>query len=139
MRVTLLLFFMWCAAAALADTTVVLQPPAPAYPKLLGHSCGGVRTSTFAVGFDRDGNIRGLVHAWTRCDAGGGRAHRTKTFSSWHSLVWDTSGQLLASEPNTAPSAPDPSFTMSDHEGRTISTRPKTPESSEYTAVLTTP
>lgn len=123
-----------CTTTCWADTSVPLRPPAPAYPRLLDHSCGGVRTATFAVGFDADGNVLGVVHAWTTCNVSG-RSYRTKTFSSWHSLVWNAKGELLAAT-QSAPASPDPGFTATDAVGRTISTRRT---ASGYLAVLTTP
>jgi hypothetical protein len=138
MRILFVLLLALRASVAFGATTVILDPPLPAYPALLDHSCGGVRVSTFAAGFDGDGHVLGVVHAWTRCDAGRGRAHGTKTYSTWHSLVWDTSGRLLASAPTVTPQA-NPGFTATDDEGRTIASRPKSPGSPEYVAVLTIP
>lgn len=128
-----------CAASAALADTLLLEPPTPAYPVLLDHSCGGVHTSTYVVGFDASGNVAGVVYAWTRCDAGGGRSRRTKTYASWHSLVWDLNGSLLTMTASGA-ATPDPSFTATDKRGNTISTRRlgSSASSADFVGVLTT-
>jgi hypothetical protein len=125
--------------SAWADTRV-LEPPAPAYPLLLDHACGGVHTSTYVLGFDGSGNIVGAVHAWTRCGIGSGRHRRSRNYSSWHKLVWDIHGTLLSTSVSEALS-PDPHFTATDRLGNTISMRPlgSNWSSTSFVAVLTTP
>jgi hypothetical protein len=127
------------ARVALADI-LLLEPPEPAYPALIDHSCGGVHTSTYVLGFDANGNISGAVHARTRCPMGSGRYRRSKTYSSWHTLVWDLHGKLLTTTASH-PLTPDPEFTATDKHGNTISTRhPGSPAySTKIVGVLTTP
>jgi hypothetical protein len=136
-KLVALIFATVATGTALADT-LLLAPHGPAYPALLERSCGGVRTATYLTGFDADGHVVGAVHAWTRCNPGG-RGGRTKTYDSWHSLVWDLRGSLLRSE-RTGPLKPDPRFTATDERGNTISTLYLGPgsNSADYAGVLTT-
>jgi len=127
------------ATGPLHADTVLLRAPEPAYPTLLSRSCGGVHVSTYATGFDASGHVTGLAHAWTRCPAGTGRYRRTRLYESWHSLVWDLSGTVLAMR-ESAPTSPDPEFTATDSAGSTVATRrASTHGAAAYSAVLTTP
>jgi hypothetical protein len=136
----LVVFLSILPAPGARAESVLLEPPSPAYPTLLDHSCGGVHTDTFVLGFDANGNVLGAVHAWTRCGIGSGRFRRSRNFSSWHKLVWDLHGKLLSTSATPA-LQPDPDFTASDAHGNTISTRRPGPDSSpgHYVGILTTP
>jgi hypothetical protein len=127
------------ANAAMADT-LLLEPPTPAYPTLLDRSCGGVQTSTYALGFDASGNILGAVHAWTQCTVDAGRYHKIRTYSSWHSLVWDLHGSLLATMASDDIIV-DPTLSAVDEHGNTVSSRYVVTDSrpAGYVAVLTRP
>jgi hypothetical protein len=131
----LLMGLMGPAVAA----TVPLAAPAPAYPVLLNHACGGVHVSTFATGFDRDGHVTGMVYAWTRCPAGPGRYRHIRTYRAWHTVVWDAAGTVLSVQPSP-PAEPDPAFTATDAAGRTIATRRiGEGNAAHYVAELVTP
>jgi hypothetical protein len=93
MKAMLVCLMMMAGAAQAA--TVELKPPSPAYPILLGASCGYVVVSTYATGFDLNGNILGEIYAWTSCSTGG-RGTRPKRIGRWTSIVWDTAGNQLA-------------------------------------------
>lgn len=125
------------AAASAMAATVTLEPPAAA--ALLGPSCGGVHVATYALGFDADDRVLGVVHAWTRCATGTGRLRRTRLYQSWHTLVWDLQGTLLEVRASD-PAAPDPRRSAADAAGNLVATRSVAPNAGlvDSVAVLTT-
>ena len=132
-------FVVMFAAGPVTAGTLLLGAPQPPVPALLGASCGGIHVSTYATGFDANGNVTGAAHAWTRCPLGTGRYRRTRHYESWHSLVWSLSGSVLAVGPSP-PAPPDPTFTATDAAGNTIATRREEHGGDvRYSAVLTTP
>ena len=105
--------------AVSANAAVIPLLPQPGV-KLLGASCGGVHTSTYATGFDSTGNVTGKIYAWTRCSRGG-RGSRPRFYRSWHSIVWDLTGAPLVTLPDDG-IAPDPAIVQADNAGNVIRT-----------------
>ena len=132
LKKTVLASLILAAGAAWAGN-IPLTYPGNGYPDLLGVSCGGVRVSTYATGFDPSGNITGEIKATTRCGGSGrGGGYRTVTYTSWHSALWGITGTFIQLLPYDG-IYPDISWVETDLFGNTISTV------CCYTGVLTTP
>jgi hypothetical protein len=126
-------------AAELPAATILLNPQ-PDYPLIGGVSCGGDHPSTYVVGFDANGNIKGEVYAWTRCGLSGrGGGYQSTSYSRWHSIVWDLKGTPLVTTPWDG-ITPDPLFVATDAQGDRISTvQVDTPSGTAYQGMLVTP
>jgi hypothetical protein len=132
--VALSLLSLSAAAASAATITLIPQPDYP----YLGVSCGGVLTSTYVIGFDANGNIRGEVYAWTQCGGSGrGGGYQVTKYDSWHSILWDIEGAVIETLPYDA-IVPDPNFTATDANGNMIHDA-RVPGTTQYTGVLETP
>jgi hypothetical protein len=123
------------ATGPVLAATVPLRAPDPS--TLLPHHCGGVHVATYATGFDADGHVTGIAHAWTRCPQGSARYRPTKLHAAWYSLVWDSTGAVLDIR-STAPAQPNPALTATNASGHRVATHQTGPDG-VYTAVLTTP
>ena len=134
MKRRLIVIALLFAVSASAETIPLRPQPGV---KLLGASCGGVHTSTYVTGFDSKGNVTGKVYAWTRCSRGG-RGGKTKSYRSWHSMIWDLTGAPLATLPDDG-IAPDPTAVETDKAGNIIRTTvTKTRFGSAYLGILET-
>ncbi len=124
------------AQPTFASTTINL----PAGGGLLGISCGGIHTSTYVTGFDSAGNITGKAYAWTRCGSSGrGGGYTSKLYSSWHNMIWNLNGAIVATLPNDG-IAPNLAFTATDSSGDMIYTKPiSTSYGPAYVGVLVKP
>ena len=119
-KLILLASLLFVASTTFAATLTELLPQPGV--TLLGISCGGVHTSTYVTGFDDSGNITGEVYAWTRCGGSGrGGGYTSKTYKSWHSIVWNLDGVALYTTTYDG-EVPDLTFTETDVDGNTIYT-----------------
>jgi hypothetical protein len=127
------------AASFAAHAATIALNPQPGYT-LLGVSCGGIHTSTYVTGFDAGGNITGEVYAWTRCGGSGrGGGYKSHLYDSWHSIVWDLSGNPLATTAYDG-IVPDPTLIETNAGGDTISTsQVQTSVGAAYLGILQTP